>query len=244
MKTFALAGLLALCFNFMTIDEVLGQSSSLGQGSSLQGSSSKMEAMKPLEKSKPGIPPSQTLDSQLTLPPPKAPVLRAEPATYFHPGILVSRNGRWEGSDHLLNVSNNIGVYVTFVKPPNETLELTEAQIKQQIEKVFEKVNIRPGTMVAEGRPPLPVFEMEILLYPVERGYVACCDGRLFESVTLDRFILDPNMAFQAITWEKQSLIVAPKAQFKEQLQKSIQAIAEAFAERYQAFELLKKTAL
>jgi uncharacterized coiled-coil protein SlyX len=243
MKSVALIGTLALCFNFMIIDEVLGQWSSLGQSSSLKGSS-KMEAMKPLEKSAPGTPPSQTLDSQLALPPPKAASVRAEQATYFHPGILVSRNGRWEGSDHLLNVSNNIGVYVTFVKLANEALDLTETQIKQQIEKIFEKVNIRPGTMVAEGRPPLPVFEMEILLYPVERGYVACCNGRLFESVTLERFILGPDMAFQAITWEKQSLIVASKAQFIDQLQKSIQAIAEAFAERYQAFELLKKTAL
>ncbi len=193
----------------------------------------------PLEPLKPNAKPAPS-SSTVSLPTIKPPTAVPQKATYLHPGILVLRNGTWEGSDHLLNVPNNIGVYITLLKPEKETLEITEAQIQKEIEAIFEKANIKPTTLAPEDKPALPAFEMEFLVYPVEKGYVACCSGRLFESVTLSRFILESNMAFQAITWEKQALVVSPKAQFQEQLIKSVQEIAQTFADRFQAYEKLK----
>lgn len=179
---------------------------------------------------------------QQTLPPPiQLPSLIPQEAEYLHPGILVYLNGKWEGSDHLLNLTNNIGINISIIKPEGEILEISKDQIRKEIEEIFTRSNIRPQTLAPEGRPPLPTFEMEIFVYPIERGYVAFCEGRLFESVILDRFKMDSNMAFQAITWEKQHLIVAPKNQFVEKLRKTIQDIASSFVERFQVYEKLKR---
>lgn len=171
-----------------------------------------------------------------------APKLIKQEAEYLHPGILVNVKGRWEGSDHLLNISGNIGVFVTIVKPENEELNVTEEEIRKDVELIFNQNNIKPQILVLSGSAPLPVFQVELFVYPIERGYVAYCSGRLFESVVLDRFKMDPSMAFQAITWEKQHLIVSPKDQFIDQLTKTVQDIAETFGERYQAYEKIKKT--
>ncbi len=225
--------------SLLIANEMMGQITQAKMSSSAQTSSS-IEKMKPLEPNKqPASPPS----IPASLPPPvKLPTLTPQEAEYLHPGILVLLNGRWEGSDHLLNISNNIGVYISIIKPENEMLDISEGQIKKEVESIFTKVNIKPQILVAEDKPPLPAFEIEIFVYPIEKGYVACCNGRLFESVTLERFKMDPNMAFQAITWEKQHLIVSPKALFVEQLNKIVQDIALSFTDRFQAYERLKKT--
>ena len=172
-------------------------------------------------------------------PPPEVP----QHADYLHPGILVNLNGAWEGSDHLLNLSSNIGVYVKMIKPEEETLDINEKDLQKEVESIFGDAAIKPLTMAAVGKPPLPAFEMEIFVYPIDKGYAAFIDGRLFESVILERFKMDPNMAFQAITWEKQSLIVSPKEKFPEQLTKTVQEIAEAFVNRFQVYEKMKRTA-
>jgi hypothetical protein len=164
-------------------------------------------------------------------------------ASYLHPGILVNLNGKWEGSDHLLNLSRQLGVYVTFIKPQNYTLDFTATELQQMVENIFKNANIEPRTLVESSKPPLPVFEIEVFVYPVEgKGFVAACQGRLFESVVLDRFQMDSNMAFQAITWEKQILLVSPKSEFKERIKKSIQEISDLFVQRYQAYERIKAT--
>lgn len=223
---------------FFMMNELIAQAPPPAKMSSTTTPSSTLEGTsKPLESLKPQQPAAR----QPLPPPAQRPPLLRQQAEYLHPGILVFLNGRWEGSDHLLNLSNNVGVIVSLLKPESETLDVSETQIQKEVESIFSLANIKPQTLVASGQPPLPTFEIEVFVYPIERGYVAFCEGRLFESVTLDRFKMDPNMAFQAITWEKQQLIVSPKAQFAEQLTKTVQDIATAFAERFQAYERYKK---
>jgi hypothetical protein len=222
----------------MSNGECFGQPTPAKMGSTLKPSSTIPER-EFLEKPGQVTPPKPTKPTPLPTPikpPPQVP----QHAEYLHPGILVYLNGRWEGSDHLLNLPNSIGVYVTIVKPEEEALNITAEQLQKEVEMIFGQANLKPLTLAAQGRPPLPAFEIEIFLYPIEKGYAACCDGRLFESVTLDRFKMDPNMAFQAITWEKQTLIVGPKATFAEQLLQNVQGIAVAFIDRYLTYERLK----
>lgn len=238
MKQFFTFGLSTLLTIFL-LSEAHAQPTPANMTSTTTPSSTiQGQSMKPLEplRSQPSSSTKQELPPSI-----KAPKLVTQKAQYLHPGILVFFNGKWEGSDHLLNVSNNIGVNVTIIKPENEVLEISEGQIQKTVEDIFSLAGIKPQTLVQEGRPPLPTFQIEIFVYPIERGYVAACQGRLFESVTLDRFKMDPNMAFQAITWEKQHLIVGPKAQFPEQLTKIVEDVANSFADRYQIYEKLKK---
>lgn len=229
MKQFLLAGLTS-CFFLLMTSEVFGDNFG----------SSQIEKLKPLEPLKQGGAATTPKESPPQPVRPR-PTPIAQQADYLHPGILVFLNGKWEGSDHLYNLTNNIGVSVSIVKPEDEVVDITEAQIQKEVENIFIQANIRPQTLVPPGKPPLPTFEIEIFVYPIEKGYVASCNGRLFEAVTLERFKMDPNMAFQAITWEKQNLLVSPKSQLSEQLTKTVQGIASAFAERFQAYEKLKR---
>lgn len=171
----------------------------------------------------------------------KMPTMAQKSLDYFHPGILVFQNGKWEGNDHLLNLSDNIGVYVHVIKAEGDPLKISESELKKEIEEIFQKANIKPNTLAYQDQAPLPAFEIEILIYPIDKGYVASCDGRLFESVFLSRFVLEKGMAFEAITWEKKSLIVGPTDKFPEQLRTNIKEIAQTFASRFQAYEKLKQ---
>lgn len=213
-------------------------SSTVQPSATMEGTSKPLEPLN-TQKTRPPQTPARPMPPP---PPPSAPRATARQAEYLHPGIIVNFNGRWEGSDHLLNLSNNIGINVSIVKPESETLDISEDQIRKDVEEIFALSNINPQTLVFEGKPPLPAFEIEIFAYPIERGYVAFIEGRLFESVTLDRFKMDPSMAFQAITWVKQHLIVSPKAQFAEQIKKAVSDISSSFTERFQAYERLKRS--
>jgi len=163
---------------------------------------------------------------------------------YFHPGILVRDENKWQGGDQLLNLTSNIGVYVTLIKPEGLNFPLTEQQVKSQVAGIFREGEISPTTLAALDQPPLPAFQIEILVYPIEKGYVASIQGRLFESVTLDRFIFDPGMAFEAITWEKKQLIVAPKDKIVSYVTDTVDGITRSFVKRFQAFQKMKKEQL
>jgi hypothetical protein len=141
-----------------------------------------------------------------------------------------------------LNLSKNIGVYVHIIKPDNAKISITEEQVKKAVEDIFKTVNIIPQTLAAEGEPPLPAFDIQILAYPIEKGFTVAIDGRLFESVVLQRFHLDQGMFFEAITWEKKTLQVGPTISIDEQILKSVQEIANSFAERYKAYEEIRKS--
>lgn len=198
-----------------------------------------METLTPLSGTKPAQPPAAAPPAPVVGRP--SPQLVAEVASYLHPGVLFFQNGAWEGGDHLFNLTNNIGVYVTIVKPEGDTLPLTEEQLKKIVEEHFKAVNINPMTLAAPGEPPLPAFQIQILAYPIEKGYVVACEGRLFESVSLKRVILDRGLAFQAITWEKKSLQVGPTDKIAEQINGCVTDIAQSFAERYDAYEKRKR---
>lgn len=225
---------------FICVCSLSAQGPAAPMSSTTQGSSRMGGSLPPLEPKKAdqqpqGNRPEIIIPRHVPAPPQPA------TATYLHPGIIVFHDGSWQGSDHLLNLTKDIGVYVHVIKPNDVDLGVTDAQIKKVVEDVFKTVNINPQTIVSPGQAPLPAFEIEILAYPIEKGYAIAIDGKLFESVQLDRFQLDQNMAFQAITWEKKTLQVGPTFNISEQVLKSVQDIAAAFAERYKAYEDIKK---
>lgn len=216
-------------------------STGLPTSSSMTSSSNSMQPLPPLEKPTPVVqPPAKNIPPPIALPKP----VRAQ-ASYFYPGIIVSSKGTWDGGDDLLNLTNNIGFYISVIKPDNDPLAINQEMLKSIGENLFKKVNISPVIMTAPGMPPLPFFQIQILIYPIGReGYVACCEGRLFESVNIQRVVLDlSGMAYQAVTWQKSNLIISPNHNIHEQIQQHVEDIVQAFTERYQTFESLKKSA-
>jgi hypothetical protein len=200
-------------------------------GFSSQPSSSISKPMEPLK------PKSQTtsVTPLPPLPPPPALVPGVVTPTYFHPGALIRLDGHWEGGDHLFNLPNNIGVFVEIIRPSEDKLKINESEIQKIVENIFLSTGVTPTTLSTLDQPPLPFFQIQILLYPISRGYAASCNGRLFESVNLRRINFDPGMAFQAITWEKQSLIVAPTETMTSQLEAEVSNIGQAFISRFPA---------
>lgn len=220
----------ALClFSVINLMPVYGQIQTYNMPSELK--SSQLEPLKPRENN----PPAKTAP----VPPvslPAAPT--AQSAAYFFPGLVVFRQGMWQGGDNLLNLSSDIGLYIMISKPENDSLSVDEIQLKMVAESIFQKAGIRPTILVAPGQAPLPFFQFQILIYPIKEGYVASCEGRLFESVTLKRIELDStDMAFQAVTWQKSTLIVSPTNKFQAQLQLNVEDIANSFITVYQAFQ-------
>jgi hypothetical protein len=163
---------------------------------------------------------------------------KISPATesiYLYPGALIYQNGRWEGGDYLVNLGDQIGVFVNILKPENAKINFNEEDIKKRVIAAFTKANLNPTPPSQANKPPLPDLQIELLIYPITKGLAAYCSGRLFESVTLERFSMPENVFFQAITWEKKNLLVSPTNLFNEQVFKSVDEITQAFIERYQS---------
>lgn len=161
---------------------------------------------------------------------------------YPDPGIIAFRNNKWVGSDHLYNLSNQINVSVEIFKPKHLVLPVTEAMIKLRMTDLFQKSNISPFASTDSGEPSLPFFHMLIMVYPIEKGYVAYCEGRLFEKVKLDRVRLDEQTYMQAITWDSENLVISPQDDFANQLYKSVDDIVTTFTDRFRFYLDIKSS--
>lgn len=158
---------------------------------------------------------------------------------YTHPGIVINQDGQWVGSDHLLNLTNKIQVVVEILKPADAKIPVSVETLRAQIEAAFIKGGLLPNE-VNTDTPGIPFFNLLIVTYPIDKGYAGLIDGRLIESVDPLRVKLEKNTLFQAITWEKKTLVVAPTDEFKETVEKTVADLVKTFIERYEYFEKLK----
>lgn len=168
------------------------------------------------------------------------PASSIEKTIYMHPGMITYRDGKWIGGDHLFNVSKNIPIAIELILPQNAEVGFNEESIRAQVVEIFKKIDITSNFEFTAEKPPLPFFHLLIMVQPIEKGFVACCDGRLFEDVHLDRVVLDSRTAIQGITWEKQSLLVFPEKLIDDQIKTTVDDIATTFTTRFEAYEKLK----
>lgn len=195
----------------------------------------------PLPPSLPPIPPLQQKEKDKSTEEykPTKPVERKQvklSPVYFHPGVLIFKNGTWNGGDYLFNLSNQIGVYVNIIQPENSEINVDENAIRKKVENAFSQGGITPTIIVSEGEPPVPFFQMQILVYPAGNVVAASTKGALYEAVTLKRAILEQGTSFQAITWQRESLIVSSPQDFEVNLLKNVDETVNSFVERYQFY--------
>lgn len=152
---------------------------------------------------------------------------------YTSPGIASLRGGDWVGSEDLYNLTNNIGVHVELVAPKGLSV-ISEAALFEKVSEILKTVGLHPS-LAMTGANPLPFFHVLIMLQPIDRGYVAYCAGRLFERIDLPRVHLKTGVIWQAITWEKQEIIVSSQEQIQMELMQTISNITTTFAETYKA---------
>lgn len=178
------------------------------------------------------------------VPPPKIKIPQQEMQSieidFMSPGVVAVQGGQWLGNEHLLGVSPRIGVVVEVVKPPGIQLPISEDNIRDHVARILKAGGVHPMRDFY-GVTPLPFFHIILMITPIEKGYAVFVAGRLFEEVQLNRVHFKPGTTFQAITWEKQELVILPKEQITSELSKWLDSIANAFVERFKAYPELKQ---
>ena len=159
--------------------------------------------------------------------------------TFTTPGILSYQGGQWVGSEHLYNLSNNIPVVINIFKPEGLQLGLTQDSLQKRIEAAFVKEGINV-TIPSTGNPPLPFFNISIMIISIGEGVASSCSGRLFELVDNNRTQLERGVFWQAITWEDQQLTVSSREQATQEITTTVDAITATFLERYNLFQKRK----
>lgn len=86
------------------------------------------------------------------------------------------------------------------------------------------------------GKPPLPVFMIVIIAEPINKGYAIYCAANLFEEVDMKRAQLEEG-TWQAITWERQHLIITPTEELPYHLGRCVDDLAYSFVKLYRYFE-------
>lgn len=199
------------------------------------------KATHPPKSAVPGNPPRPSPVPKAVLPGPTnfSPPLTTSDSgqVYSLPGIATLQGGQWVGTEHLYNLSPNLGIVVEIVKPSTVTLPFTEDTLKDKIIFNLKSAGLSPRDSLFADQSPLPFLHMLIMVTPIDKGFVAYCSGSLLEQVELKRVYLQTGIIWQAITWEKQELITIPTEQIQEQLEKTILSIVSSFGERYRSYQ-------
>lgn len=167
--------------------------------------------------------------------------LHPEEPTYTFPGLLAKIGRRWIGNDYLYNLHRNIGVVVEVVMQEGKPVSIDKEAIKAIVADTFLLGELVPESFATEATPPLPFFHILIFAFPSENNNIAFITGRLFEDALLARYGLDPIGTWQAISWEKQDLVVTSPLQFDEQVKKSVANIAKTFVDKVQLYAKIKE---
>lgn len=160
--------------------------------------------------------------------------------SYTLPGIVGQSGAEWIGSDHLLNLTPNIHVNVDVIKPASLEIDFTSDELRGAVLETFEKRGFDSSFAQEEPGPPLPYFNILVMVQKIAGGYAATVQGRLFEAVTLKRVVLPDEITFQAITWEKENLLIVPKDKLKSEVLNTTDEIATIFLDRFEFFEKQK----
>lgn len=157
-------------------------------------------------------------------------------APYIYPGVMVEKNGIWNGYDNLLYVGNQFSIDVNVIGPEGYDFPVAEEILYNRLSSILGSVGITSQRAKGFQKPQLPMFSLVILTYPLEQGNTAYIGGRLIEEVTLKRLPLDKEALYQAITWEQKNLIVSDKGKFIDTVVQTVDQIVKSFADRYSFF--------
>lgn len=156
---------------------------------------------------------------------------------FFYPGVVSSRDGRWTGGDNFLNLSKSIAVQVNFIKAEGVEISFTQEKFQGLISSLFEKNGLNPN---ATTSPPLPFFNLIVMIFPTADGLAAACQGRLFEQVLVSRVHLKDEV-FQAITWEQTHLVFGAAEEFEKMLTNTVESLTNTFVTRVAAHQAASK---
>jgi hypothetical protein len=150
---------------------------------------------------------------------------------FFYPGVVLAKDGRWTGGDNFLNLSKSIAVQVNFIKAEGVDISFTQERFQGLISSIFDKNGLTPN---ASTSPPLPFFNLIVMIFPTESGLAAACQGRLFEQVQVSRVHFKDEV-FQAITWEQTNLVYGETDEFEKMMNNTVESLVNTFVTRVNA---------
>ena len=162
-------------------------------------------------------------------------------AFHTRPGLVSYKGGKWVGNEYLLGLSEGIRIVVEIIKPERVNLGITSERLRARAEMKVREVGVDPLPKSSPRVSVLPFLHILVLIYPVEEGYAASCNVRLFENVELPRVSMKQAALWQAITWEQQTLLVFPEKVVGKRIEQSVTDILEAFTKRYAFYLRLQK---
>lgn len=163
--------------------------------------------------------------------------LSASGELFFYPGVISAKDGRWVGGDNFLNISKSIAVQVNFIKAEGVDISFTQDKFQGIISSIFDQNGLTPSNSAS---PPLPFFNLIVMIFPTADGLAAACQGRLFEQVQVSRVQLKDEV-FQAITWEQTHLVFSGSDEFEKMLTNTIESLANTFVTRVSAHQAASK---
>jgi hypothetical protein len=171
--------------------------------------------------------------------PPKPEVHKIDASTVFsEPGVGYYSAGQWVGSDYLGNIPKNFRLLVEIVSSISSMKLPSDDLLTNAISQKLTKATFSPSKSF-NSTEVLPFLHLLILVQPIEdRGYAISSTLSFFESVKIDRVLLQSEGEFQAITWEKEVLQVLAIDDASEQLMKTVMGQVDQFISRYQAFDI------
>lgn len=153
------------------------------------------------------------------------------------PGIIGIQEGTWRGTDHLLNLTNNIFVAVDIMQGDNVKVPFDEDEVKAHVETVLMKAGVKTDALTRPGEPPIPYLHFLIMVQKCGEDTAAFIQARLFEKVKLDRVALPGEVFFQGITWEDENLLIIESSQVHKDIFSQLDEMAGYFIQRYNFFE-------
>lgn len=161
-------------------------------------------------------------------------------AIFTSPGVATLQGGRWVGSEHLYNLDKDFGVVVEIIQPPGLNLGLSETLIRDKVIALLSSAGLHPRTTLSTKQTPLPFLHILLMINPIERGYVVYFAARMFEAVKVDRTNLRVDLTWQAITWEKQEMLIFGTEQLQTELFKTIDSMISSFNDKIKSYQNLK----
>ena len=174
--------------------------------------------------------PLNTPSSSLLLQP--VPYETIAPPTTYLPGIATIKDKQWMVSDYLYNLPPNIGIKVEVIKPGGKYIPLAAERAENRIAEIFQEAQINPP-LIYECQPPLPMFYVLVMVYPCDRRCVAFVTAQLYEIAKPARIDIDLNGVWQAVTWERQTLVASSCEDFAHEVMAAIEDIVYAFTNRF-----------
>lgn len=195
---------------------------------------------------KPATPAPATTPSKPAAPAKKVQNTPVNPSEVFtQPGIVFFKNGKWLGSDYLLNLSSDLKIIAEIVKSQNnESLPLQENALANIVSARLKQAGLNPSDTILTNQLVTPFLHVLVLVQNIEKaGYAVSCHLSLFEVVKLERVTLTDEVSFQAITWDKETLLLVPVGQAVSLIEKAVGDLTDEFIKRFEFFEKLQKSA-